>query len=130
MTPTSGESLMRNTSAESLVRNTSSESLHKAPSTNASRSSSGLSMVPFKNLMQMVRFQTPESSQPSTPRTVENIATVESEEPLTNIEVIKPSVAEMRKKLVIKARQRKLVINPRNYSQLGVGSPKVQSRTF
>ena len=115
---------MRNTSAESLVRNTSSESLHQAPSTNASRSSSKLSIVPLRNLMQMVRFQTPETSNASTPRTVENIVTVESEEPQANNEEISKSEAETRKKLVIKARQRKRVINSRNYSQLGVTSPK------
>lgn len=83
---TSGESLIRNTSntsasGNSLTRNTSEESLHNQLNNGSSRSSSGLSMTNFRNFMQIVRVQSPETFDGSTSRkNLKNVITVQSEE--------------------------------------------------
>ena len=105
----SGDSLMRNTSAESLNRNASNESLHNALTrSDASRSSSGLSMVPFRNFMQMVRVQSPETADCSTPTLIETAITVQSDELKSVTESTSISTPSRgRKRLLLKAWQRK-----------------------
>ena len=107
---TSGESLIRNTSntsasGGSLTRNTSEESLHNQLINGSSRSSPGLSMVNFRNFMQIVRVNSPESIEESTcNKNLKNVITVQSEELASPKENITKRSTEMKKKFIMKAR--------------------------